>query len=135
MPKRSNREKLVQEQLNDEETIKKRRFLLTKKDVRNDKRTTKKRSFLTLKRRLKRRKLMKTNKRTTKRRKRRQNDKNYDFLQNIVVFSSLSSTRVWLFFSSYAGKLIRGSIPTETQINYTKKMVSFLYLNLRSSLL
>ena len=31
MPKRSNREKLVQEQLNDEKTIRKRRFLLKKK--------------------------------------------------------------------------------------------------------
>ena len=77
MPKRSNREKLVQEQLNDGKTIKKRRFHLKKNDVINDKRTTKKGSFLTLKRRLKRRKLMKTNKMTTKRRKRRQNDKNY----------------------------------------------------------
>ena len=31
MPKRSNRKKLVQEQLNDEKTIKKRRFHLKKK--------------------------------------------------------------------------------------------------------
>ena len=37
MPKRSNREKLVQDQLNDEKTIKKRRFLLKKNEVRNDK--------------------------------------------------------------------------------------------------
>ena len=43
MPKRSNREKLVQEQVNDEKTIKKQRFLLKKNDVRNDRKTTKKR--------------------------------------------------------------------------------------------
>ena len=36
MPKRSNREKLVQEQLNDEKAIKKQSFE-KKNDVRNDK--------------------------------------------------------------------------------------------------
>ena len=41
-PKRSNREKIVQEQLNDEKTIKKRRFLITKNDVRNDKKKRRK---------------------------------------------------------------------------------------------
>ena len=103
MPKRSNTEKIVHEQLNDEKTIKKRRFLIKKNDVRNDKKTTKKRlknddfnwkkndlrndkkttkkrSFLTLKRRLKRRKLMKTKKTTTKRRKRWQNDEKRQLL-------------------------------------------------------
>ena len=49
MPKRSNREKIVQEQLNDEKTSKKRRSLILKKnDVRNDKKTTKKRSKTTI---------------------------------------------------------------------------------------
>ena len=108
MIKRFHREKLVQEQLNDEETIKKRQFLLKKNDVRNNKKMTKndqkttisfekkrcnkrqktaiKRSFFTRKRRLKRRKPMKTKKTKTKRRKRRQNDKEEEFLQKYCRF-------------------------------------------------
>ena len=43
-PKQSNREKIVQEQLNDEKTINKRRFLITKKRrkkrQKNNKKTT-----------------------------------------------------------------------------------------------
>ena len=49
MPKRSNREKIVQEQLNDEKTVKKRRFLITKNDVRNDKKRQRNDHFLHLK--------------------------------------------------------------------------------------
>ena len=122
MPKRSNREKLVQEQLNDEETIKKRRFLMTikrrkKRQKKNDEKrsknddfnwnkkrhkkrqkTTKKLSFLTVKRRPKRRKLMKTKNTTTKRRKRRQNDEKRQLLTKYRRFFVvvLYTGKIWL---------------------------------------
>ena len=112
MTKRSNREKLVQEQLNDEKTFKKQWFHMIKKrrekrqkkakerpknddfvwkknDARNDKKRRWNDIFLHLKDDL-------NDGNKWKRGKRRQNDENYDFLQNIVVFSSLSSTRVVL---------------------------------------
>ena len=71
----------VQEQLNDEKTLKKPRVLLKKNNARDDTKTTKIRSFVTRKKLLKGRKLMKRKKTTTIRQKRQYLTKRLSFLR------------------------------------------------------